>query len=69
MPKPPVRKPTSGRHPGDNIAGDRLDIQCQKRGKWKLFGKSGQHKGSQTTAEKDARATIVKSYTNVGSSA
>jgi len=53
-----------GKNKGDSISGDRLYIECRKPGKWQLFRKSGNHKGSETRAEKDATAVIENAYTN-----
>ena len=50
----------------DCIAGDTIYIECQKPNKkWTLITKSNQHKGSSCTARRDAKAVILKSYTNV----
>ncbi len=53
------------RNIGDCIEGDQIRVECMKVGKWKLIRKSGQHKGQLCKAEKDARATILRTYTNI----
>jgi hypothetical protein len=50
----------------DCIAGDSLYIECMKPGQWNLIKKSNRHKGSACTAKKDAKAIILKKYTNLG---
>lgn len=50
---------------GDCIEGDSIRVECRKYTKWKLFRKSKQHKGSTCKISKNAKATILKSYTNV----
>lgn len=56
---------TEYRQEGDSIAGDQICVSCMKPREWKLFQKSGQHKGSFCIAEKDAKAKILKAYTNI----
>ncbi|RLB35555.1 MAG: hypothetical protein DRH20_10905 [Deltaproteobacteria bacterium] len=53
------------RKPYDCIEGDHIYIQCNAPGKWKVFRKSGQHKGQACDAKKDAKAILLKSYTNI----
>lgn len=53
------------RSKGDCIAGDAIKIECRKPGKWTLFNMSGKHKGAVCVAEKNAKATILKEYTNI----
>jgi len=50
---------------GDTIEGDVIYVECRKYSKWKLFQMSSQHKGSRCQIEKNAKARIVKSYTNL----
>jgi hypothetical protein len=50
---------------GDAISGDTIIVTCQRPGKWKLFQKSSQHKGSICKLEKDAFAVITRAYTNI----
>jgi hypothetical protein len=50
---------------GDCIAGDKIKVECRKPGNWVLFRMSGQHKGIMCVAEKNAKATILKEYTNI----
>ena len=50
---------------GDSIAGDHIRVTCRKKGAWTEIRKSGQHNGHQCEAKKDAKAEIVKAYTNV----
>ena len=59
-----VKKPCY-RKEYDCIEGDAIRIECRKPRKWKKFNMSGTHKGSACTAYKNAKATILKSYTNV----
>jgi hypothetical protein len=47
------------------IEGDTIYAECRKPDKWLLIRKSGQHKGMCGTFRKDAKAIILKSYTNV----
>lgn len=53
------------REPDDCVQGDRLHIQCRKPGKWKLFQMSGDHKGKRCKVEKNAKAKVLKKYTNI----
>jgi hypothetical protein len=53
------------RNVGDSIAGDQIRVECRKPGKWKLFRRTGQHQGQVCKVEKDAKATILKAYTNI----
>jgi hypothetical protein len=53
------------RKPNDCIEGDQIYIQCQQPGKWQLFKKSEQHRGHKCKAKKDAKAIILRSYTNI----
>jgi len=53
------------RDEGDCIEGDSIYIQCQDPQQWKLFRKSGQHRGRKCKAKKDAKAIILRSYTNI----
>ena len=47
------------------IEGDSIYIECRKPSNWKLFQMTAQHKGSSCNARKNAKAIILKSYTNV----
>lgn len=48
------------------IEGDSIYVECRKPpAKWYLKQMSGQHKGSSATINKNAKAIILKSYTNV----
>ncbi len=47
------------------IEGDKIRVQCMKGGKWRVRGRSNQHKGHFCVAEKDAKAFILKAYTNI----
>jgi len=53
------------RNIGDCIEGDILYIECQDPEKWKIFRKSGQHRGHKCKAKKGAKAIILRSYTNI----
>jgi hypothetical protein len=53
------------RNVGDCIAGDQIRVECRTPGKWKLYRRTGQHQGSVCIVKKDAKATILKSYTNI----
>ena len=53
------------RNVGDSVAGDLIRVECRKPGDWKLYRRTGQHQGHFYTAKKDAKATILKSYTNI----
>ncbi len=55
------------RAPGDCIEGDSIYVECRKKGKWKLFRMSGQHQGVQCTAKTNAKAVILRKYTNIKS--
>lgn len=50
------------------IQGDHIYITCQKPGKWILFRKSEKHRAKECHAQKDAKAIILKPYTNVKNS-
>jgi len=52
---------------GDCIEGDSIYVECRKKGKWKLFRMSGQDKGVKCTAKKNAKAIILREYTNIKS--
>jgi hypothetical protein len=54
-------------NPGDSIRGDSIRVQGRKYSKWQLFQMSKQHKGSFCIVEKNAKATILKAYTNIRS--
>jgi hypothetical protein len=56
---------TEYRNEGDSIAGDQIYVVCMKPDQWKLIQRSGQHKGSCCVAKKDAKARILKAYTNI----
>jgi len=49
----------------DCIEGDQILIECRTYGKWDLFQKSGNHKGSRCIIKKNASARILKPFTNV----
>ena len=53
------------RNVGDCIVGDQIYVECRKPDKWKLIRRTGQHQGSVCTVKKDAKATILKAYTNI----
>ncbi len=61
----PEKTKTCLREQGDCIEADSIYIECRKYSNWKLFQKSGTHKGSRCKIQKDAKATILKKYTNV----
>ncbi len=46
------------------IEGESIYIECRKPGKWGLFRMTGQHRGSQCIAKKNARAIILRERTN-----
>lgn len=48
---------------GDEIRGDQIVITARKLGKPSLIRRSGNHKGSEILAEKDARAKVIRAYT------
>ena len=56
------------RNEGDTISGDAIRVECRDPGKWQLFQMSGKHKGSHCLARKNAKAVIIKCYTNVKTS-
>ena len=65
MTKPTNTKKECQQDPGDCIEGHSIHIQCQKPQKnWTMFRKSGQHRGWQCKARKDAKATLLKKYVN-----
>ena len=49
----------------DCIAGDTIYIECRKPGGWKLFRMSIRHHGNCCTARMNAKAIILKPYTNI----
>lgn len=51
------------RNVGDCIAGDQIRVEYRKPGDWNR--RTGQHQGHVCKAEKDAKATILKAYTNI----
>jgi len=53
------------RKANDCIEGDTVYIECRKPGVWKLFRMSTQHHGNCCKARMNAKAIILKSYTNV----
>ena len=53
------------RKAGSCIEGDKIYVQCNQPKKWKVFPKSQQHRGSFCKAEKDAKAIILRTYTNI----
>lgn len=55
-------------NPGDCLEAFSIYVQCQKTGKWSLIRKSDQHRGNACTIRKDAKAIILKRYTNVADS-
>jgi hypothetical protein len=52
-------------NPGDSIRGDAIRVEGRKFSRLILFQMSKQHKGTCCTVEKNAKATILKAYTNV----
>jgi len=60
-----LRRKDCRREEGACIEGDTIYVQCQKPGKWTLFRKSEQHRGSHCKADKDAKAVLLKKYTNI----
>ena len=56
---------TEYRNKGDSVSGDIIRVECRDPDKWKLFQMSGQHKGWRCIARKNAKAEILKAYTNV----
>ena len=65
MNSPSKQKAICERKEGACIEGDKIRVQCMKSGKWKVASRSHQHKGHFCVAEKDAKAFILKSYTNI----
>jgi hypothetical protein len=53
------------RNVGDCIEGDAIRVVSQRQDKWKILQKSSQHKGRSCVVRKDAKATILKTYTNL----
>ena len=53
------------RNVGDAIEGDRIYARCQEPGDWKLFRKSGAHRGSRCNLTKDSYARIERAFTNI----
>jgi len=53
------------RNVGDCIEGHSIRVESQKQSRWKLFQKSKQHRAKRCVIKKDAKATILKSYTNI----
>lgn len=60
-----MKKKVCYRNVGDCIEGDSIRVESQKQGKWVLIQKSKQHKGKRCVIKKNAKATIIKSYTNL----
>jgi len=60
-----MKKKGCYRNVGDCIEGYSIRVVSQKQGKWKLLQKSNQHKGRFCVVRKDAKATLLKSYTNL----
>lgn len=52
-------------NPGDSIKGDAIRVEGRKFSRLPLFQMSKQHKGSYCLVEKNAKAIILKAYTNV----
>gem|GEM_PF-2149538 len=52
------------REPNNCVEGDQLYIECKKKGRWELIQKSGQHKGSSCTVKKNAKAIVLRKFTN-----
>lgn len=49
---------------GAEIRGDKILVSARKFNKPELVRRSGQHHATEMIVEKDARAKIVRSYTN-----
>lgn len=49
----------------DCVKGDKLRIVCRKKNNWKKRRHTGQHNAQVCVVEKNAKATIVRAYTNV----
>jgi len=63
--KPEKSKKKCGRDVWDCIEGDSIYVECRKPGKWTKFRRTGQHQGHSCTAKKDAKATLLRFYTNI----
>lgn len=53
------------RNAGDCIEGDQIYVRAMKPGKWVLIRKSNQHNAMKCIAKKDAKAELIRAYTNV----
>jgi len=60
-----MKKKTCYRNIGDCIEGDSIRVESQIQKQWRLVQKSKQHKAKRCIIKKDAKATIIKSYTNL----
>jgi hypothetical protein len=61
----PKKKKSCLQEVGDCVQGDSVRVECRKPADWKLFRMTEQHKGWRCVAKKNAKATILKKYTNV----
>lgn len=60
----PIKR-TCYRNVGDCLEGDSIHVECRSPGKWNLYRMTGQHKGWKCKIQKNAKAIILKTYTNV----
>lgn len=63
--KPEKPKRKCGRDVGACVEGDSIYVECRKPGKWTLLRRTGQHQGHACKARKHAKATLLRSYTNI----
>lgn len=53
------------REKGSCIEGDGIYIECRSPDDWRLFRMSNTHQGQYCKATKNAKAIILKPYTNI----
>jgi hypothetical protein len=51
-------------HEGAEIRGDKIYLSARKLGKISLVRRSAQHHAQEITADKDARAKLLRAYTS-----
>ncbi len=54
-----------GREEGDCIEGDQLLVVCRTPKPWKLDRITESHRGKRCIVQKNAKARVLRSYTNI----
>ena len=63
--KKKVKKKVCYRNVGDCIEGDSIRVESRIQTQWKLFRMTNTHQGKRCVIKKNAKATIIRSFTNI----